>query len=116
VLLWFDYEFNRAVYEWGLRSTDFRTEAEAHKGATRFGLSAADEIRFGPLSIMLQTGVYVGQNAYNRAALSKVYNKLGIFYYLPALPHTRVQARIGFYLKAHKTTAEYISLNTGLAF
>ncbi|MBK8554737.1 MAG: acyloxyacyl hydrolase [Lewinellaceae bacterium] len=116
LLLGLDYEFNRAIYAWGLRSTGYRTELEAHKAATRLGLALADEILFGALGIQLHTGVYIGPSTINRDLLSIWYNKLGMFYYLPRIPQTMAQPRVGIYLKAHKAIAEYIALDVGCSF
>ena len=110
-----DYEFNKAVYEFGLYIADFESESEARKGSTRLAVFIADEFLFGNVGVQLQMGRYVGKNL-NRYVLRKNYSKLTVRVYAPPLFKTSLQPNIGITLKAHATTAEYISLNAGLAF
>lgn len=110
-----DYEFNKAIYEYGLHIGDFENEAAAHKGATRFAVFLADEFLFGSIGVQLQMGRYVG-SGFNRFTPKRNYRKLSIRYYFPKLFNTALQPHIGITLKAHATTAEYISTNVGLAF
>lgn len=114
-LLGAEYEMNRGVYEWGLRSGPFRNKEQARLGATRLALTLADEFQFGRLGVQLQAGVYVGRRV-NQYVSNSWYSKLSIRYYFHPLFGTRLQPYAGIALKAHKTTAEYISLCTGLAF
>ena len=115
VLLGVDYEFNKAVYEYGLNSAEFGSEEEAQKGATRLAVFLADEFLFGSIGIQLQMGSYVGKDL-NQYVSKPYYSKLTIRVYSPKLFKTTVQPQVGITLKAHATTAEYISLNAGLAF
>lgn len=115
VLLGVDYEFNRAVYSFGLHIASFDSEAEARKGATRVAVFLADEFLFGNIGVQLQMGRYVGRGL-NRFTARKNYSKLTLRHYFPALFKSTVQPHIGITLKAHATTAEYISANAGLAF
>ncbi|MEI6410355.1 MAG: acyloxyacyl hydrolase [Bacteroidota bacterium] len=110
-----DYEYNKAVYAWGLHVADFQTESEARAGATRLAWFLADEFLFGSIGIQVQRGWYVGDR-FNRYTLRKAYSKLHMRYYLPAIPHIKIQPYLGITLKAHSVTAEYISFDTGLAF
>jgi hypothetical protein len=110
-----DYEYNKAVYAWGLHLADFQTESEARAGATRLAWFLADEFLFGPIGIQVQRGWYVGDR-FNRYTLRKAYSKLHLRYYLPAFLHGNLRTYAGMTLKAHAVIAEYISFDTGLAF
>jgi hypothetical protein len=110
-----DYEFNKAVYEYGLHIAEFENEEEARKGATRLAIFVADEFLFGNLGVQLQLGRYVGKNLNHLTAKSN-YSKLTLRVYFPKLFQTTLQPHFGITLKAHATTAEYISANAGLAF
>ena len=110
-----DYEFNRAVYEYGLHLGVFEEEKEARRHATRLAVFVADEFLFGAVGVQLQMGCYVGRR-FNDYLLKKYYSKLTLRAYTPPLFRTTLQPHLGITLKAHGTTAEYISLNTGLAF
>jgi hypothetical protein len=116
LLLGIDYEYNNAVYTWGLHSTLFRDKPEARLGATRLGLFLADELRFGHLGIQVHAGLYLGRQRLNRQTLTPVYNKLTVYYYLPPAFGKRVRPFAGICLKAHKNIAEYIAVNLGWGF
>jgi hypothetical protein len=110
-----DYEFNKAVDIYGLHVGTFFTDAEARKGATRLGFVLGDEFMFGNLGIQVMHGWYIG-NGFNQDVPKKVFNKLSIRYYLPAIPYTGIKPQLGVTLKAHSITAEYISWNLGFLF
>ncbi len=110
-----EYEYNQAVYAFGLRSTEFKDKHEAEQGATRLALTVADEFLFGNLGVQVLAGFYV------RGRLSRVvpepwYSKLTVRYYLPPMFGTPLRCHLGLSLKAHSTTAELISTNAGLIF
>lgn len=112
-----DWEQNRAIFAWGLATTDFKTPAAARHGATRLTVKLADEFLFGNLGVSLETGLYVGQRAgLNHAIPAPIFNKLGIRYYFPPLFGARGRLFAGIYLKSHRINAEYISANVGLGF
>ncbi|MCE7925895.1 MAG: hypothetical protein DYG98_22835 [Haliscomenobacteraceae bacterium CHB4] len=115
VLLGIDYEFNHAIYEFGLNSAEFDNKDDARRGATRLAVFLADEFLFGHIGIQVQLGRYVGKSL-NQYVLRQNYSKLTIRIYLPELFKTTLQPHLGITLKAHSTTAEYISMNAGLAF
>lgn len=114
-MLGLDYEFNRAIFEWGLHSARFDDEAAAKKGATRLAIFVADEFLFGNISIVLQGGQYVGSKL-NRFVPAAYYAKLSARYYLPSLIGNGRKPFVGVSIKAHRFTAEYISGNLGLSF
>jgi hypothetical protein len=110
-----DYEFNKAVWEWGLHINQFTSNADADRGAKRLAFTLGDEFLFGNLGIQVLHGWYLG-DYYNQFVLRRAYNKLSIRYYFPAIPHTGIRLHAGVTLKAHAITAEYISWNVGLLF
>jgi Lipid A 3-O-deacylase (PagL) len=111
-----DGEFNRAIYFWGLHTYNiFDNEREARTGATRLALWVGDEVRYGPIGIHLQYAWYIG-SAINREVPERRYAKTGVRYYFPALFRSSVRPNAGLYLKTHRFTAEYISINAGFAF
>ena len=115
VLLGVDYEFNKAIFNYGLHLGEFANETEAGQGATRLAVFLADEFLFGNIGIQLQMGRYIGKD-FNRYTPERNYSKLTIRCYTPRLFRSAMQPHIGITLKAHATTAEYISTNVGLAF
>jgi hypothetical protein len=113
--LGFDYEFNKAIYEFGLHTAEFESESEARRGATRLAVFVADEFLFGSVGIQLQIGRYVGKG-FNQHVLKQVYEKLTVRAYFPKILKTDLRPHVGITLKAHTDTAEHIALNAGLAF
>jgi hypothetical protein len=114
-MLGMDYEYNRAIYEWGLHSARFADETAARQGATRLAVFTAEEFLFGDISIVLQVGKYLGKNV-NQYVPKASYAKLSARYYFPALIGQGCRPFAGISIKAHQFTAEYISGNVGLSF
>lgn len=113
----FDWEKNKAVEAWLLNNTLLPGgEAGAAKGAQRTGLFLADEFFFGNVSIYLQASYHIGKAPLNSQAISNNYNKLGVRYYLPALPGLPVRLYSGVSLKAYKAVAELIAVHAGVDF
>ena len=115
MLLGVDYEFNRAIYAFGLEVAEFENKKEARKGATRLAIFVADEFLFGSIGIQLQMGRYVGKEM-NQHVLKRNYSKLTMRVYLPEWFGSTLRPQAGITLKAHAATAEYIALNAGCAF
>lgn len=115
LLLGIDYEFNKAVFEYGQHIAVFETAEKARKGATRLALFIADEFLFGDIGIQVQSGHYIG-GSFNDFVLKRNFSKLTMRYYFPRLLKTTLQPHIGISLKAHAFTAEYIAGNVGMAF
>lgn len=115
VLLGLDYEYNQAVYAFGLRASEFKTKAEARQGATRLAVAVADEFLFGNLGVQVLAGFYV-QGRLSRVVPEPWYSKLSVRYYLPPMFGTPLRCHLGISLKAHSTTAELISTNAGVVF
>ncbi len=114
LLLGIDYEYNQAVYAWGLHSTLFRDEQEARLGASRLAVYVADEFRFGALGIQVHTGFYTGRERLNRQTLTPVFNKVNVYRYFTLHAGAGVRAFAGISLKAHKNIAEYIAVTAGM--
>lgn len=110
-----DYEFNRAVYAFGIRAGQFQNKREARRGGTRLAVTLADEFLFGALGVTVLAGIYTGGHI-NQVLPFSWYSKLTTRYYFPPLFHTSLRLHAGISLKAHKTTAELISMNTGFVF
>lgn len=110
-----DYEMNVSVREWGLHSNLFATETEARQGATRLAWFVGEEFLFGDIGIQLVVGRYFGEK-WNAFTAKRLYSKLAMRYYFPPMFQTPVRAFAGITLKAHAFTAEYMTLNAGLAF
>lgn len=109
-----DYEYNRAVGVFGRQTGQFRSEQQARRGATRLAFTLADEFLFGPLSVQLMAGVYAGPAGYNQLISGPWYAKLTTRYYFPPVRHTPLRLYAGVSLKAHRSTAEYISFSLGI--
>lgn len=112
LLLGADYEFNRAIFVWGVHAARFADEQSARQGATRAAVFVAEEFLFGEIAIVLQAGRYVGKDI-NQFVPKSTYAKLSARYYLPGIGAT--QPFVGISIKAHKFTAEYISGNVGVS-
>ena len=111
-----EYEYNRAVRVFGLQAGQFRSENAARRGATRLAVALADEFLFGALGVQVLAGIYTGPAGINRLVSGPWYSKLTVRYYFPPLLHASLRVHAGISLKAHHTTAEYISLNVGVEF
>lgn len=109
-----DYEYNTAVYQFGLHTYFFSDKKAARKGARRLGLFIGHELLFGKVSFSGHIGYYLPTNAYLLSA--PFYTKLALRYYLPDLWLKDLQGYLGIYLKSHKTAAEYMAFGVGLKF
>ena len=110
-----DYEMNVSVRKWGLHSALFANEQAARQGATRLAWFVGEEFLFGDIGIQLVVGRYFGEK-FNAYTAKKLYSKLAMRYYFPEVYQVHVRAFAGITLKAHAFTAEYMTLNAGLAF
>ena len=107
------YEQNRLVAEFGLASGQFTTKAEASKAGNRWGIFIGDEILFGQVAVVLQSGFYLH---HYQAIESLWFNRLGLRIYSPTIGHSNVQGHIGVFLKSHKIDAEQFCLLGGVCF
>lgn len=109
-----DWEFHAAIQYFLAHAGNHQNEADLRPQATRWMLFLADETRFGNLGVHLQTGIYTSRKS--ELVPWFLYNKLAFRYYLPGFFGSQLRPWAGVYLKSHKITAEYISLNAGLSF
>ena len=107
------YEQNRVVAEYGLHAAEFKTQQEAWKGGERVMGFVEEEFLFGNVGLLLQTGVYSKKY---KSVRSNWYNKLGVRVYMPPIGRPKTQLFVGFYLKAHLATAEYLAFVGGATF
>jgi Lipid A 3-O-deacylase (PagL) len=107
------YEQNRLVAEFGLHAGIFSTEAQAHRAAERWMGFVEKETLFGNVAMVLQSGVYFHQY---EGVRNLWYNKFGLRIYMPPIGRPKTQFHLGFALKAHLATAEYIAFTGGASF
>ena len=114
LLLGIEYEFNKAVYNFGLHTFDFDSEATARRGATRWMIFLADEFLMGNFGILLQAGIYISKSSF--LIPFPIYNKIGIRYYFPPIEKLKTQFYLSSSLKSHKINAAYIAFGIGARF
>lgn len=114
LLVGVEYEFNQAVYRFGLHTFDFDSATAAQRGATRWMIFVADEFMIGRIGILLQAGIYVSKSSF--LTPFPIYNKIGIRYYFPAIGKPKTNLYVGTYLKSHKIDAAYIAFGMGAMF
>lgn len=107
-----DYEYHKDVFQFTRHNFTFHTDAEARRGATRWGISLSDEIHFGRVALLLQAGWYVSRR--HVLALRPMYNKLSLRYFLPGIGSRLHRPYASVTLKSHAITAEYIALGFGM--
>ena len=110
----FEYEQNRAIYDFTLHTYIALTRSDARKRASRLMFVVGDEFLFGSLSITLQAGVYLGKFSYLKPGF--IYTKFATRYYLPSKGILKHNMFLEVALKTHLTVAEYISLGVGVNF
>lgn len=109
-----EYEFNQAIYDFGLHTYGFNDKESAAKEATRLTVFAGHEFLFGRLSLFALTGTYF---AFISTSYSQpVYFKLSLRYYLPLLKEKRSQFYLSGFLKSHLFNAEYAAFGLGCSF
>lgn len=109
-----EYEYQEGLAVWSKLSWQDDSAQERFKSASRLMVFVGEEFMYGPWAILLQAGTYwpnIGILIPN-----KIYTKLGMRYYLPALPGSGARFFGGVYLKSHMITAEHISLGMGVTF
>ncbi len=106
-----DYEYNQAVYTFGLHTAGFDSEAAARRAATRLGIFVADEFLFGNVGLYGQIGTYLP--GYDFSTGWFLYTKLAMRYYLPEIGKPATRFYLGLYLKSHRVVAEYLAVGIG---
>ncbi len=112
--LGFEYEYNRAGFDFALQNSTVDTREEARALAKRYSLVAANEIFFGDFAIWFQTGVYLHETQ-KRGLLGLWHNNLGLRYHFTLTEKTRFRPHLGVYLKAHRIVAEYFAVSAGIS-
>jgi hypothetical protein len=107
------YEQNRLLAEFGLHAALFTSEREARLASERWMGFLEKESLFGNVAMVFQSGIYF--HKYD-GVRNLWYNKVGLRVYLPAIGRPKTQFHIGFALKAHLATAEYIAFTGGASF
>jgi Lipid A 3-O-deacylase (PagL) len=107
------YEQNRLVAEFGLHAALFASEREARQASERWMGFLEKESFFGNVAMVFQSGVYFRDY---EGVRNLWYNKIGVRVYLPAIGRPKTQFHVGFALKAHLATAEYIAFAGGASF
>jgi Lipid A 3-O-deacylase (PagL) len=107
------YEQNRLIAESGLHAVLFATPREARRASERWMAYWEQEVVFGRVAMVFQTGVYTRKF---EGVRNLWYNKLGLRVYMPPIGRPKTQFHAGFYLKAHLAAAEYIAFTSGASF
>jgi hypothetical protein len=107
------YEQNRLLAEFGLHAALFTSEREARLASERWMGFLEKESLFGNVAMVFQSGIYF--HKYD-GVRNLWYNKVGLRVYLPAIGRPKTQFHVGFALKAHLATAEYIAFTGGASF
>jgi hypothetical protein len=107
------YEQNRLLAEFGLHAIQFSSAAEARRASERWMGFLEKESLFGNVAMVFQSGIYFQKYDGVR---NLWYNKVGLRIYLPEIGRPKTQFHLGFALKAHLATAEYIAFTGGASF
>jgi hypothetical protein len=110
-----EYEQQTDVKKFGLSVGAFQTEKEARFHSSRVMAFVGNEFLFGNWSFSIQTGAYIGNKNWYLSGY-KLYNKIGMRYYLPPIGKPQTKFYVGLYMKAHRIVAEYIGMGIGAAF
>ena len=108
----FDYEYDKAVYTFGLHTSGFINEAAARRASTRLGVFVAHEFLLGNVGLYGQLGTYIPGFDFSTAWF--IYTKLGMRYYLPGIGKNKSRFYFGVHLKSHRIIAEYLSFGIGV--
>lgn len=114
IIAGFEYEQNKAIFEFVLHTNHSETESDAKKKASRLTFFVGDEFLFGNWSMNLSVGIYLGKFSFLRAGA--FYNKFSTRYYFPAKGALDKKIFLSFSLKSHLTVAEYFGLGGGVNF
>ncbi len=113
LLLGADWELHRSVQFFLAHSNGQDENVEKFRPqATRWAVTAGDEIWYGPVAVQLSAGVYVSPKS--ELTTFFVYTKLGARWHFPTAG--RAKPFVGVTMKSHKIIAEYIAATTGVAF
>ncbi len=114
IIAGFEYEQNKAIFEFVLHTNHSETESDAKKKASRLTFFVGDEFIFGNWSMTLSAGVYLGNFSFLKSG--SFYNKFSTRYYFPSKGALNRKIFLSFSLKSHLTVAEYFGLGGGVNF
>jgi hypothetical protein len=114
IIAGFEYEQNKAIFEFVLHTNHSETESDAKKKASRLTFFVGDEFLFGNWSMTLSVGVYLGDFSFLRSGAFS--NKFSTRYYFPSKGILNRKIFLSFSLKTHLTVAEYFGLGGGVNF
>lgn len=114
LIVGFEYEQNKAIYNFALHTYHSTTREDAWKKASRVTLFAGDEFLFGSWSIILQAGVYLGRFSFLKSG--NFYTKFSTRFYFPSKRFFKQKFFLNVSLKTHLSVAEYISVGGGINF
>lgn len=114
IIAGFEYEKNKAIFDFVLHTNHSETESDAKKKASRLTFFLGDEFLFGNWSMTLSAGVYLGSFSFLRGG--NFYNKFSTRYYFPSKGVLDRKIFLSFSLKTHLTVAEYFGLGGGINF
>lgn len=106
-----EFEHQQAVQELGLHMETFENLKEARLAALRLMIFGGHEFIFGPWSLTLTAGTYLGN--FSRLIPFPIYSRLGMRYHLHTLLPNTPDFHVGLYLKAHRVAAEYFAFGLG---
>ncbi len=113
-ILGIEYEYDKAVYQFGLHSFQYDNEKDARQAAGRISAFIGNEFLFGNWGVVLQAGYYLSKKSY---LLPQPFNtKIGVRYYFPEIGNPSTKFHVLLILKSHLFNAEYIALGIGAAF
>ncbi len=114
IIAGFEYEQNKAIFDFVLHTNHSETESDAKKKASRLMFFVGDEFLFGNWSMTLSAGIYLGDFSFLRGG--RFYNKFSTRYYFPSKSVLDRKIFLSFSLKTHLTVAEYFGLGGGINF
>ncbi len=114
MLVGFEIEYNVGAYHYWNHLLSGLEKKELQQEATRYMFFVADELLFGDIGVLLQTGFYIKTGKNTNPFI--MYNKLSVRYYFPPIGKPATQFYAAVYLKSHKSVAEYIALGIGASF
>jgi hypothetical protein len=114
IIAGFEFEQNKAIFEFVLHTNHSETEKDAKKKASRLTFFIGEEFLFGNWSMILSAGFYLGNFSFLKGG--NFYTKFSTRYYLPAKSALDRKIFLSISLKTHLTVAEYLGLGGGINF
>jgi Lipid A 3-O-deacylase (PagL) len=109
-----DFERHKWVEAFGLNNGSYNNIEEARSKSGRVAIAIGQEYFFNNLSVLAHLGFYINNGA--DFVPSSFYEKLGVRYNFLSTSKIPIRMNVGIYMKAHKATAEYISMGLGIVY